>query len=213
MISMIMHDCATPANGSSILTHDVARRVVVTLAIAGGLLCMSGCGEGAAENEQAGASAEVERPTEGRDAPAAANPDEPWTAPEGWTRDAEPRPMRMATYMAPDTGGPVEVAVSRFPGRVGGELANINRWRGQMGLTPVDAEGLEGTIARFDAPGYDGYQARIESATGVMLAAGVYEEAADQTWFVRATVPDAAAADRLEDGVFGMARSIAGLDD
>jgi len=121
--------------------------------------------------------------------------------------------MRLATYVAPDSGDGVEVAVSRFGGRVGGELANINRWRGQMGLDPIDESELEASVERFTAPGYEGYQARIESPTGVMLAAGVYQESIDQTWFVRATVEDASGADRLQGDVFGMARSIAGLDD
>ncbi len=153
----------------------------------------------------------VERPADEDDRAATTSDAEPWATPEGWTRDAEPRPMRLATYMAPDADGPVEVAISRFPGRVGGELANINRWRGQMGLPPVDATGLEGVITRFDAPGYDGYETRIDSPQGTMLAAGVYDESADQTWFVRTTTTDAAA-DRLQDTVFGVARSIAGLD-
>ena len=64
---------------------------------------------------------------------------------------------------------------------------------------------------RFASPGFDGYEVRIESERGVMLAVGVHEASIDQTWFVRATVADAEAADRLEAALFGMARSIAGL--
>ena len=45
-----------------------------------------------------------------------------------------------------------------------------------------------------------------------MLAAGVYDEAADQMWFVRATVSNTDIAERLRADLFGMARSIAGLD-
>jgi hypothetical protein len=117
--------------------------------------------------------------------------------------------MRLATFVAPDPGGDVEVAITRFGGRVGGELANINRWRGQMGLGPIEETELEPLIDRFESPGYEGYTVRIESTGGVMLAAGVYDAAIDQTWFVRATVPDAAAADRMQADLFAMARSIA----
>ena len=141
----------------------------------------------------------------------ARNPDRPWSVPDGWTEDTAPRPMRLTTYVAADSSGPVEVAVTRFGGRVGGALANINRWRGQMGLPPVDETELEATIVRFASPGFDGYEVRIESERGVMLAVGVHEASIDQTWFVRATVADAEAADRLEAALFGMARSIAGL--
>lgn len=135
----------------------------------------------------------------------------PWVVPEGWTLDPEPRQMRLATYIAPDPSNPIEIAVTRFPGRVGGELANINRWRGQMGLAPVDQPGLESVIDRYESPGYEGYQTRIDSSAGVMLAAGVYDASADQTWFVRATIADQDAADRVQDDLFNMARSIAGL--
>ena len=136
----------------------------------------------------------------------------PWTVPAGWTEDPEPRPMRLTTYLAPAPGGPVEVAVTRFGGRVGGELANINRWRGQMGMPPIGEADLEGAIVRFSSSGYDGYQTRLDSPDGVMLAAGIYEESIDQTWFVRATVANAEAADQIEADLFTMARSIAAVN-
>lgn len=143
--------------------------------------------------------------------PPASDPSRAWTVPAGWTEDPKPRQMRLATYIAPDPAGPVEIAVTRFGGRVGGELANVNRWRGQLGLPPIREAELDQTVVRFSADGYAGYETRIETPSGVMLAAGVYEEAGDQTWFVRATVADAKVADRLKADLFGMARSIAGL--
>ena len=143
----------------------------------------------------------------------AARNDLPWVVPAGWTEDLEPRQMRLATYIAPDPAGPVEVAVTRFGGRVGGTLANINRWRGQMGLPPIGENEIDEAITPISAPGFEGYTARIEAPSGVMLAAGVYDQANDQMWFVRATVHDAAVADRLQADLFRMARSIAPLSD
>lgn len=134
-----------------------------------------------------------------------------WIVPEGWMADPEPRPMRVATYVVPDALGNVEIAITRFPGRVGGELANINRWRGQMGLPLIVAADLELSLTRFGSPGYEGYQTRVESDAGVMLAVGVYDVATDQTWFVRTTVPEVDTADRLQDDLFGFAHSMAGL--
>lgn len=134
----------------------------------------------------------------------------PGSVPQRWRHVAEPRPMRLATFQIPDESGPVELAITRFPGRVGGELANLNRWRGQMGLPAATEAEVEGMIERFEAPGFDGYTARIAGADMHMLAAGVYEAAHDRTWFVRVTAsPDVA--DRLAPEVFGYARSIAGL--
>lgn len=145
-------------------------------------------------------------------AASAARSGRPWVVPAGWIEAPDPRPMRLATYTVPALAGPVEVAVSRFAGRVGGDLANVNRWRGQMGLPPIGADELDERIVRFSAPGYDGYQTRIEAPTGVMLAAGVYDASIDQMWFVRATVGESDEADRIQADLFGMARSIAGLD-
>lgn len=193
---------------------------VISLALAVGfVLVIPGCEQrGIEEQEVAKGIEDVPEQAEStpaEQADASEEPDTralgPWTVPDGWTLDPEPRQMRLATYLAPDPGGEVEVAVSRFPGRVGGELANINRWRGQMGLSPVDASGLESVIERFTAPGFEGYETRIESPNGVMLAAGVYDTNADQSWFVRATVADTAVADRIQGDLFSMARSIAGI--
>jgi hypothetical protein len=133
---------------------------------------------------------------------------QPGAIPQGWRYDPQPRPMRMATYIVPDASGDIEVAVTRFPARVGGELANINRWRTQMGLEPVTEEQLDSVLTRYTLEGGDGYQTRIDSPTGVMLAAGIYEAAEDRTWFVRATAPSPQAADRVEEAVFGFARSV-----
>jgi hypothetical protein len=130
-----------------------------------------------------------------------------WTAPDGWVLDETPRQMRIATYMAPTPNGQQEIAITRFPGQVGGVLANINRWRGQMGLAPISESGLEEYIERFSTEGFEGYQVRIESERGVMLAAGVFDSSIEQTWFVRATTSDASVADAIESDVFAMARS------
>jgi hypothetical protein len=62
-----------------------------------------------------------------------------WDVPEGWKEGPE-RMMREATLVLPEGEPPVEVAISKLT--VQGEeteylLANINRWRGQLGLEPV----------------------------------------------------------------------------
>ncbi len=34
----------------------------------------------------------------------------------------------------------LDISITRFPGNVGGLVANVNRWRGQLGLAPVNSE-------------------------------------------------------------------------
>src|SRR4051812_36103019 len=54
-----------------------------------------------------------------------------WKLPKGWTDEAGSG-MRYATIKPAD--GKVEVSVVVLPGPAGGELANVHRWRGQIGL-------------------------------------------------------------------------------
>ncbi len=62
-----------------------------------------------------------------------------WDLPKGWT-EARPGGMRFAT-LKPTATGKVDVSVIMLPGTAGGELGNVNRWRGQIGLPPVDEAG------------------------------------------------------------------------
>jgi len=112
---------------------------------------------------------------------------EPWHLPDGWRRLDGSRPMRVATFAVEIGDRTVEIALSRFAGQTGGVLANVNRWRGQLGLDPIGEGDLEGAINRFESPGFGGYWLRIEGESDYMLAAGVHDQSADQTWFVRAS--------------------------
>lgn len=68
-------------------------------------------------------------------APGAENRGVKWTLPGGWTEAPNPSAMRLATLKA----GDAEVVASRLNSQGWGNLIdNINRWRGQIGLEPVD---------------------------------------------------------------------------
>lgn len=65
-----------------------------------------------------------------------------WTLPAGWTA-APAKPMRLAVFNVPiGQGASGECGVFLFPGG-GDRLANVNRWRGQVGLPPIDAGALD----------------------------------------------------------------------
>ena len=51
-----------------------------------------------------------------------------------------------------DAAAKAEVTVSVFPGDTGGLLANVNRWRGQVGLTPLEPADLK-KLASVDVVG------------------------------------------------------------
>lgn len=56
-----------------------------------------------------------------------------YTVPAGWTEKA-PSTMRVASFGASDNGKSVDISVVPLAGMGGGDFANVNRWRGQVGL-------------------------------------------------------------------------------
>ncbi len=115
-----------------------------------------------------------------------------WTAPGHW--QAKPASaLRKATYLIPGAGGATaELAVSAFPGNVGGELANVNRWRGQLQLPPLGELQLAGAITRFTAHGLP--VAVVEFTSGSQRLVGAIVPQGDATWFFKLTGPDDAVA-------------------
>ena len=65
-----------------------------------------------------------------------------WNLPQGWTQSLGGS-MRYAT-LKPSVAGHLEATVVVLPGPAGGELANVNRWRNQIGLPPIDDAALSG---------------------------------------------------------------------
>jgi hypothetical protein len=86
--------------------------------------------------------------------PTASGADLAWTAPADWVLKPQ-APMRKASFGVPAAGAEAELSVTAFPGDVGGELANVNRWRGQIGLAPLAAGDLEASVSRQQANGLD----------------------------------------------------------
>jgi len=69
-------------------------------------------------------------------APKAASRSIAWTLPAGWTQSVASG-VRTAT-LKPAVARHVEVSLTVLPGTAGGNLANVNRWRGQLGLSSID---------------------------------------------------------------------------
>ena len=46
--------------------------------------------------------------------------------------------MRLASYNVPFDGGVGDLSIIRLAGQAGGDLANVNRWRDQLGLPNID---------------------------------------------------------------------------
>ncbi len=76
-----------------------------------------------------------------------------WTAPATWK--AKPgSAMRKGSYTIGTEGGPAaDLAITAFPGDVGGDLANVNRWLGQLGRPPIAAAELAGVLTPLAGAG------------------------------------------------------------
>lgn len=72
-----------------------------------------------------------------------------WAAPAHWQVKTGSA-MRKGSYTVPGPdGGSADLAITAFPGDVGGEVANVNRWRGQLQLAPLPETEISGQVTRL----------------------------------------------------------------
>lgn len=114
-----------------------------------------------------------------------------WTAPAHW-KTKPGSAMRKGSYAIAGEGGEADLAITAFPGDVGGDLANLNRWRGQLSLPPVAQAEFEAARQQLE---------RNQLAMTVVEIAGTGPDAqrilgamipyGGATWFVKLMGPDA----------------------
>jgi hypothetical protein len=88
--------------------------------------------------------------------------------------------MRFATLTGPEH---VQIAITVFPGDVGGMLANINRWRKQMDMAAITADQLNQSVISVPTPDGPAILADLSNKDQRMLAAMLPAE--NQTWFLK----------------------------
>jgi len=116
-------------------------------------------------------------------APSGDKPD--WKVPAGW-QEVAPGQMQLAKFLATGDGGAkAETSVAVIPGDGGGALANVNRWRKQIGLGPIEAADLPKQTSTLDVGASKAMVLDVTSAdkTKRMLAASVPR--GDGTWFYK----------------------------
>jgi len=73
-----------------------------------------------------------------------------WNAPAKW-KAVSPGQMQVAKFLVPDKdSAKADVAISVFPNSTGGNLANVNRWRNQIGLPPASESDLAQLVKPLD---------------------------------------------------------------
>jgi len=114
-----------------------------------------------------------------------------WTPPAAWT--AKPAgAMRKGSYTVKGDEGEADFAITAFPGDVGGDLANLNRWRGQLSLPPLNQSDFAAATEHVDHNGLHmtvvdilGTGDKPQRILGAMIPHG------GATWFFKLTGPAA----------------------
>ena len=76
-----------------------------------------------------------------------------WQTPESWT-EVPPGEMRVASFKIQGQNGKLaDVSVVPLPGMPGTDDANVNRWRGQVGLPSVSPDELKKSGENVEAAG------------------------------------------------------------
>jgi hypothetical protein len=111
-----------------------------------------------------------------------------WSLPKGWSETQGGGTMRFATFKAPYTGK-LEATVVVLPGPAGGELANVNRWRGQIGLPGLDEAGLAKArkVVKTKAGALNVYDFTSEGQAKSRMVAGYISTPDGNTWFLKLT--------------------------
>jgi len=105
-----------------------------------------------------------------------------YTVPEGWEELAASG-IRKANLKVTNANGSAELTVLAFPGDVGGRLANINRWRGQIGLAATTPEALPEFTESYTISGHGGLYMRIDGGAQSIL--GALLPFHGNTWFFK----------------------------
>ncbi|MCU0784727.1 MAG: hypothetical protein MUF81_11920 [Verrucomicrobia bacterium] len=117
-----------------------------------------------------------------------------WKTPTGWTEVAAGE-MRVASFNVKNENGKrADVSVIPLSGTAGGDSANVNRWRGQVGLPPVPAEELQKTALRVEV---GGQTAELHDVAGTNVSSGepmrilgVIQHREGTAWFFKMTGDD-----------------------
>ena len=114
-------------------------------------------------------------------------PAEP-SPPESWSL-ASPSSFEKARFTVSEFGGSANVSMTVLQGDGGGLLENVNRWRGQLGLDPIDEKDLKDVLKAVKGLGQD---ARLVDINGTSRRSqleerlvGVIVPQGELTWFYK----------------------------
>ncbi len=113
-----------------------------------------------------------------------------WKRPEGWS-DVPPSSMRYASFSASGAGSDkIDISIVTFPGEGGNDADNVNRWRQQLGLPPMNPAAVVSQVASLKSENATFSTIDIAAPGARTIAAWTRREG--RVWFFKATGPGAA---------------------
>lgn len=106
-----------------------------------------------------------------------------WSLPDGWSEETGTG-MRIAT-LRPARHPSIEITIIALEGTAGGELANVNRWREQIGLPPVNAAALGSTRKKIVSKAGEVIVHELLSPSGSGIIAVTVAPSGGYTWFLK----------------------------
>ncbi len=104
-----------------------------------------------------------------------------WTTPSTW-QELPPTSIRLGNFIVKGSGdAKAEVAIFSFPGSVGTELENVNRWRNELKLPPISANQVESAPVTVDS--FEGKLYEIPGASTETVAVSLPRNGS--TWFFK----------------------------
>ena len=114
-----------------------------------------------------------------------------WTTPAGWT-EIPPSQMRVASFkVAGANGQQADVSIVPLSGNGGGDPANVNRWRGQVGLQDASDDAILSSAENVEAGGapaqlYDIDGKNPDNGKPMRILAAI-QHRDDTAWFFKMT--------------------------
>ena len=97
------------------------------------------------------------------------SPELDFKRPDSWT-EAPPKTFGLARFLAGEGDKSVEITVSSAGGDL---LANVNRWRGQVALPPIDETDLGKAVTKIDSLGTQGAYVSLVGAEKSIFAVAI----------------------------------------
>ena len=114
-------------------------------------------------------------------------PEIKWKTPEGWT-ELPPSSMRYASFsISGKDDEKIDISIVTFPGEGGSNADNVNRWRQQIGLAPLDDKEIMSMIVPMNA-GSTSFST-VDMAGGDSRVMAAWTRRTGRSWFFKMSGP------------------------